>query len=427
MGALWSDASRVRAWLQVEVAATGAMAELGLVPAEDAAAVRAAADACDAEALAARALALEEVTRHDVIAFLEAFEEVAGPVARHVHFGLTSSDVVDTALALRLVQSADILARDLEALRAAVRATVEAHRRTPMVGRSHGVHAEPVTFGLVLAGWYAELGRDLTRLAEARRDIAVGKLSGAVGTSAHLPLEVEARALAALGLAPEPVATQVVARDRHARFFSTLALIAAAVERFAVQIRHLQRTEVREVEEPFGAGQKGSSAMPHKRNPVLSENLTGLARLVRSWAQAAHENVALWHERDISHSSVERVIAADATCTVAFMLRRMRRLIEGLVVYPERMRANLDATRGLVFSQAVLLALTAKGLGRQEAYAIVQGAAMQVWDGGLTLEAALRASGGIEAHLDPAELARCFDLDRQLRHVDALIDRALAA
>ncbi len=425
IGAVWSEASRVRTWLRIEVAATDTMAELGLIPVEDAAAIRTAAERADADALARRSLEIEEVTKHDVIAFLTAFEEVAGPVARHVHFGLTSSDVLDTSLALRLVESLGIIEAELLALQGAIRRRAEEHRRTPMIGRSHGIHAEPITFGLVLAGWYAELTRNVRRLRAARAEIAVGKLSGAVGTCAHLPLELETRALARLGLVPEPVATQVVARDRHAQLFGTLATLAASLERFSVEVRHLQRTEVREAEEPFTAGQKGSSAMPHKRNPILSENLTGLARLVRSWAQAAYENVALWHERDISHSSVERVIAPDATITVVFMLRRMRRLVEGLVVYPERMRENLEAMRGLVFSQSVLLALTKKGLARQEAYVIVQAAAMRVWDEGLELERALLDSPALMAHLSEAELAAAFDLEGQLSQVDALIDRAL--
>jgi adenylosuccinate lyase len=426
IGALWTEAHRVRTWLQVEVAACEAMAAQGLLPTEDVQAIRRAADACDTDKLAERALEIEAVTKHDVIAFLTAFEEVAGPVARHVHYGMTSSDVLDTSLALRLVAAADIIERDLLALRAAVKVRAEEHRKTPMMGRSHGIHAEPITFGLVMAGWYAELTRNVRRLRQARDEIRCGKISGAVGTSAHLPLAVEAQALAALGLTPEPVATQVVARDRHAQFFGTLATIAASVERFSVEVRHLQRTEVREAEEPFTKGQKGSSAMPHKRNPILTENLTGLARLVRGWAQAAYENVALWHERDISHSSVERVIAPDATITVVFMLRRMTRVVEGLVVYPERMMENLQQMRGLVFSQPVLLELTRRGLQRQEAYVIVQRAAMRVWDEGLDLRSALLADAELMSTLTPEALEPCFDLSRHLANVDPLIDRALA-
>lgn len=427
IGAVWSETNRIRSWLAVEVAAVEAMAEAGLIPAADAEAIRRAAASADHEKLAVRALEIEETTKHDVIAFLTAFEEVAGPVARHVHFGLTSSDVLDTSLAIRLLESLDLVERDLGALMAAVKRRAEEHRKTPMIGRSHGIHAEPITFGLVLAGWYAELGRSARRLQEARWEIRVGKLSGAVGTSAHLPLEIEARALERLGLEVETVATQVVARDRHAHFFGVLATLAASIERFSIEVRHLQRTEVREVEEPFGAGQKGSSAMPHKRNPILTENLTGLARLMRGWAHAAWENVALWHERDISHSSVERVIAADATITACFMLRRMRRVVEGMVVYPERMKGNLEQMRGLVFSQSVLLALTAKGLQRQEAYVLVQAAAMRVWDEGLDLRTALLESEALGAHLGPAEIEACFDLQRHLGNVDAIIDRALAS
>src|SRR5688572_2674223 len=350
MGAIWSEANRVASWLRVEMAACEVMAELGLIPKDDLQELLIAAERCDKERLAERSLQIEEVTKHDVIAFLTAFEEVAGPVARHVHFGMTSSDVLDTSFALRLLECAELIERDLMALREAVGKRAKQYERTPMIGRSHGIHAEPITFGMVLASWYAELTRSVRRIRQARAEIAVGKLSGAVGTNAHLPPEIEERTMAKLGLMVETVSTQVVARDRHAQFFGTLATIAASLERFSVEIRHLQRTEVREVEEPFGKGQKGSSAMPHKRNPILTENLTGLARLMRGWAHAAYEDVALWHERDISHSSVERVIAPDATITLVFMLRRMKRIVEGMVIYPERMRANLEQMRGLVFS-----------------------------------------------------------------------------
>ena len=427
IGALWSESHRVKTWLAVEVAACEAMAEAGLLPADDVREIRRAADGVDPDQLAARAQQIEATTKHDVIAFLTAFEEVAGPVARHVHFGMTSSDVLDTSLALRLVESANLIRGALDGLMAAVRAQAEAHRRTPMIGRSHGIHAEPITFGLVMASWYAELTRNRRRLDAATDEVRVGKISGAVGTNAHLPPAVEAQALAALGLTPETVATQVVARDRHAQFFGTLATVAASLERFSVQVRHMQRTEVREAEEPFTVGQKGSSAMPHKRNPILTENLTGLARLMRGWAQAAYENVALWHERDISHSSVERVIAPDATITLVFMLRRMTRVIDGLVVYPARMRENLEQMKGLVFSQPVLLALTKKGLGRQEAYEIVQRNAMRVWDEGVDLRSALLGDGQLMEKIDRVEIEACFDLDRHLAHVDALIDRALDA
>ena len=425
IGALWTDRHRVKTWLAVEVAACEAMAGAGLMPADDVRQIRAAADTVDFDRLATRALEIEATTKHDIIAFLTAFEEVAGAVARHVHFGMTSSDVLDTSLALRLVESARLIRDAMVGLQTAVKKQTEAHRRTPMIGRSHGIHAEPITFGLVMAGWYAELSRSLRRLDAATDEIRVGKISGAVGTNAHFPPDVEAKALEALGLQRETVATQVVARDRHAQFFGTLATIAASLERFSVQVRHMQRTEVREAEEPFTAGQKGSSAMPHKRNPILTENLTGLARLMRGWAVAAYENVALWHERDISHSSVERVIAPDATITLVFMLRRLTRVVDGLVVYPQRMRENLAQMRGLVFSQPVLLALTKKGLGRQEAYVIVQRNAMRVWDEGVDLKTALLADAELMAQIDRAEIEACFDLDRHLAHVDALIDRAL--
>lgn len=427
IGALWTDARKLRAWLDVELAVTETLAETDArVPAADVAELRRVAAAVDFEALARRAQEIEKTTHHDVIAFLSAFEELAGAPSRHVHFGLTSSDVVDTGLALVLGESLDLVLRELELLRAAVRVRVEEHRHTPMMGRTHGIHAEPQTFGMVLASWYAELGRDQRRVSAARANIGFGKLSGAVGTSAYLSPEVEARALAKLGLAVEPVATQVVPRDRHAEVFTALAILAASIERFAVEVRHLQRTEVYEAEEPFAKGQKGSSAMPHKRNPILSENLTGLARLMRSWAHAALEDVALWHERDISHSSVERVIAPDATITAVFMLRRMRRLVEGLVVYPENMRANLEKMRGLVFSQGVLLALASKGLLRQQAYVLVQRNAMRVWSEGVGLEEALAADEELMQHLSREELRACFDLPRVLGRVDAIIDRALA-
>lgn len=426
IGALWTESHRVETWIQVEVEACRAMAEAGMIPAEDFGQIEAAARACDKEALAQRSLEIEAVTKHDVIAFLTAFEEVCGPAARHVHYGLTSSDILDSSLALRLVQSARLIEAELLALRVEVKKRAEEHRRTPMIGRSHGIHAEPITFGLVLGGFYAELTRSLRRLRQAIEEIRVGKLSGAVGTNAHLPPSIEAAALARLGLMVETVATQVVPRDRHAQFFGTLATIAASLERFAVEIRHLQRTEVREAEEPFTAGQKGSSAMPHKRNPILSENLTGLARLVRSWAQAAYEDVALWHERDISHSAVERVIAPDATITVLFMVRRMKRLVAGLVVYPERMRQNLEQMRGLVHSQSVLLALTKQGQARQAAYVMVQRAAMRVWDEGVDLHSALAADPEVVAALGEEGLSACFDLERHLAQASQILDRALA-
>lgn len=427
VGALWTDARKLRAWLEVELAVTEAVAASGEieVPAADLEALRAAAGTVDFEALARRALEIEKTTHHDVIAFLSAFEELAGAPSRHVHFGLTSSDVVDTGLALVIGEALDLVLHELELLRAAVKARAHEHRHTPMMGRTHGIHAEPQTFGMVLSSWYAELGRDRTRVRAARENIRYGKLSGAVGTSAYLSTEIEAAALGKLGLRVETVATQVVPRDRHAEVFTALAILAASIERFAVEIRHLQRTEVYEAEEPFAKGQKGSSAMPHKRNPILSENLTGLARLMRGWAHAALEDVALWHERDISHSSVERVIAPDATITAVFMLRRMKRLVEGMVVYPENMRANLEKMRGLVFSQGVLLALAKKGMLRQQAYVMVQRNAMRVWKEGVGMEEALAADAELMTHLSAEELRACFDLPRVLARVDSIIDRAL--
>ncbi len=427
IGALWTDAARFQRWLKVELAVLDVLADRGEVPRADQAAVHAVAARCDFQALAARALEIEKTTHHDVIAFLSAFEELAGPPARHVHFGLTSSDVVDTALALTLVEASQLVLAELGGLKGALRTRIEEHRHTPMMGRTHGIHAEPISFGLVLAGHYAEATRNERRLRQAIETIGVGKLSGAVGTSAHLSPEIEAEALAKLGLKTESLATQVVPRDRHAELFSTLAILGASIERLALEVRHLQRTEVYEAEEPFAKGQKGSSAMPHKRNPILSENLTGLARLLRAWAGAALEDVALWHERDISHSSVERVIGPDATITAVFMLRRMKRLVEGLNVYPVNMRANLEKMRGLVFSQGVLLELAKKGLPRQQAYVLVQRNAMRVWsEAGVGLQEALSADPEIAAQLSPAELSACFDLDRQLRHADVLIDRVLA-
>ncbi len=426
VGALWSEAHKLKTWLKVELAATEAMAEAGLLPAEDLAALKRVASQVDFEALARRADEIEKTTKHDVIAFLTAFEELAGPPARHIHFGLTSSDVLDTALALTLREAVALIASELELLAEAIQKRTLEHRRTPMMGRSHGIHGEPISFGFVLAGWYAEVRRSQVRLAAAEEEIGYGKLSGAMGTSAHFSPELEKVALAKLGLKAEPVATQVVPRDRHAQLFSVLAVMGASIERFSIEVRHLQRTEVYEAEEPFTAGQKGSSAMPHKRNPILTENLTGLARLLRSYAQAALENVALWHERDISHSSVERVIAPDATILSVFMLRRIRRVVEGLVVYPENMMHNLEKMRGLAFSQNVLLRLAEKGLPRQSAYVMVQRNAMRVWEEGLDLKSLLMSDAELNQHLSPAEIEACFDLEKHLANIDLIIDRALA-
>ncbi len=420
---LWSKSTKFETWLQVELAACEAMEAAGVVPSGTAARIRPIQGTLDPDAIDA----IERTTRHDVIAFLTHVEERAGEPARWLHRGMTSSDVLDTSFALLLRDACDKLLDRLEAVRAALATRVEEHRKTPAMGRSHGIHAEPLTFGAQLASHYAELSRCRRRLETARDEIAVGKIAGAVGTYAHLTPAIETATLEALGLKAETVSTQVVARDRHAAFFSALALVAAAIERFAVQVRHWQRTEVGEAEEHFKAGQKGSSAMPHKRNPVLSENLSGLARIVRMTVTPALENVSLWHERDISHSSVERMIAPDATATLAFMLDRARGLIADLVVYPERLRANLDRSGGLWASEGVLLALVSKGLGRQDAYVLVQRNAMRAFAGEGSFLSNLSSDREITSHLTSAELETCFDLDHALAHVDAIIDRALAA
>ena len=420
--ALFSQEAKYRAWLEVELAACEAMEAAGLVPEGTAAAVRPLADELDAD----RIDAIEAETRHDVIAFLTHVEELAGPPARWLHLGMTSSDVLDSALAVLTCRAADALIVRTEALLAAFARRIEEHRTTPMIGRSHGIHAEPTTFGVALAGHYAELARGRDRLVAARAEMAYGKIAGAVGTYAHLSPEIEADALARLGLKPETVATQVVPRDRHAAFLCACALVAAGVERFATNVRHWQRTEVLEAEEPFAKGQKGSSAMPHKRNPILSENLCGLARVVRAGVVPALENVGLWHERDISHSSVERMVLPDATATLAFMLDRTKRLIEGLVVYPENLRANLEKSRGLWASGAVLLELVRAGKPRQEAYVWVQRNAMKAFHGEGELLELLLADDDVRSLLDEDTIRAQLDLDRALAHCDAIIDRALA-
>jgi adenylosuccinate lyase len=420
---LWSAETRYAVWLDVELAACEAMEASGLVPAGTAESIRGKSLQLDP----ARIEEIERTVKHDVIAFLTHVEELAGPDARWLHRGMTSSDVLDTSLAVLLVRAADELSTRLDALVRALAQRADEHRKTPMIGRSHGIHAEPVTFGLALAGHLAEMKRGRARLLAAREEIAVGCISGAVGTYAHLSPEIEARALASLGLRAETVSTQVVPRDRHAAFFAALALVAAGIERLATNVRHWQRTEVAEAEERFTAGQKGSSAMPHKRNPILSENLCGLARVVRAAVVPALEDVALWHERDISHSSVERMIAPDATTTLGFMLERTTSLIEGLVVYEENLRKNLARTGGLFFSEAVLLALVGHGKPRQGAYALVQRNAMRAIGGEGSFRDLLAADPDIAATLAPGELDRCFDLEHALAHVGAIIDRAIAA
>jgi adenylosuccinate lyase len=425
MVALWTPERRYQTWLEVELAAGRAMAQAGLVP-RDAIEECAAKGGTFTAADAARIDEIEKTTRHDVIAFLTFIEERIGPAARHLHFGMTSSDVLDTSFAILLRDAADLLLAGVDRAREAVIKRALEHKRTPCIGRSHGIHAEPTTFGWKLIVWADELTRARRRIERAREVIAVGKLSGAVGTFAHLDPRIEERAMAALGLAPAPASTQIVQRDRHAEYFSALALAGASIEKFAVEIRHLQRTEVREAEEPFGKGQKGSSAMPHKRNPILSENLTGLARLLRGYAVSAMEDVALWHERDISHSSVERVIGPDATVTLDFMLHRFSALIEGLRVYPERMLENLRATRGLVFSQPVLLKLIERGMERQAAYVVVQRNAMRVWDEDRDFKDLLAQDPDVHALLSPQDLDEAFDLEHELRHVDAVFARVLS-
>lgn len=417
---LWSLQRQYETWLDVELAACAAMERKGLVPEGVARRVREAVT-LDPD----RVEELEAIVRHDVIAFLQHVEEQAGPEARHLHLGMTSSDVLDTSLAMRMVEAMDLIVAELDRLRSAAADLARTHRATPMVGRSHGIHAEPTTAGMVFALWVGELDRDRQRLLAARTTIAVGKVSGAVGTYSGLPPEVEDDALSQLDLTAEPVASQVVQRDRHAEYLSALAITAATVEKMAVQVRHWQRTEVGEASEPFRKGQRGSSAMPHKKNPILTENVTGLARLVRGYAGMAYENVALWHERDISHSSVERVAVPDATTALHFMLRRMSTVLEGLVVHTDRMRANLDLTGGLVFSQAVLLALVRAGVGRSEAYAWVQRSALAAWQGGASFQTRLLADEQVVERLGAEGVERCFDLEYLLRHVPTVVDRAL--
>ncbi len=422
MARIWTDAARFERWLDIELALVEVFEEEGLAPAGTAAHIR------EGVTLdAARILEIEATTKHDVIAFLTHVEEQVGEPSRFVHKGLTSSDVLDTALALQLRDACDLLLAGVDRLLAATRTRAMEHKLTPMIGRSHGIHAEPITFGLVMAGWHEEMKRNRARLEAARAEIAAGKLSGAVGTFANTPPDFEERVMARLGLTCEPVSTQVVQRDRHAAFFAALGVVAASIEKFAVQVRHWQRTEVLEAEERFSAGQKGSSAMPHKRNPVLSENVSGLARLVRANALAALENVALWHERDISHSSVERVIGPDSTILLDFMLHRFAGVVEGLVVYPERMRANLERTRGLIFSQRVLLALVEAGLERQKAYHLVQRNAMPVWEEGKDFLTLLLADADVRAALGEDAVRACFDFGPHLAHVDAIFTRVFGA
>jgi adenylosuccinate lyase len=418
MGRIWSDQRRYETWLLVETAAAEAMAAAGIVPAEAARDIRE-RGGFDL----ARIEEIEQTTQHDVIAFTTAVAEKVGPSARWLHFGMTSSDVVDTAQALQMREACDLVLVDLAQLAEAIHDRAFEHRRTPMIGRTHGVHAEPMTFGLKLALWYAEVQRAVERVRRARGIVSVGKLSGAVGTFAHLPPTIEAQVCRRLGLEPARVASQVVQRDRHAELLAALAITAASLEKFALEIRGLQKSEIGEVEEPFAKGQKGSSAMPHKRNPIGCEQIVGLARLIRGNCHAAFENIALWHERDISHSSVERVILPDSFIAVDHMLRRFTRIVRGMVVHADRMRENLDRSRGVVFSGTVLLELAKKGISREQAYEWVQRSAMRSFQQQGDFKALLEADTDVTAVLTLEEIARAFDLDRQFQHVDEIFDR----
>src|ERR1700760_232133 len=426
MAAIWAPENRYRIWFEIEALAAEGMARAGLIPESAARNIREkgtpklpAINAADIE----RIDAIERETRHDVIAFLTWLAEAVGPDSRFVHQGMTSSDVLDTCLSVQLTQAADLLLKDLDAVLAALKTQAMAHKYTLTIGRSHGIHAEPTTFGLKLAGHYAEFARNRARLFAAREEVAVAAVSGAVGTFAHLDPVVEEYVAEKLGLRPEPVSTQVIPRDRHAAFFATLGVVASSVERLATEIRHLQRTEVLEAEEFFSEGQKGSSAMPHKRNPVLSENLTGLSRMVRAYVTPAMENVVLWHERDISHSSAERMIAPDATVTLDFALNRLAGLIDNLLVYPQNMQKNLDRLGGLVHSQRLLIALTQKGASREDAYKFVQRNAMPVWRGEGDFQTLLKQDPDVKKYLSDAEIAEQFDLGYHFKHVDTIFKR----
>lgn len=423
MGDRWTDRAKFETWLKVEIAACEAWARLGKIP-------RSALDTIRRKAAFSveRIAEIEELTRHDLIAFLNSIAENVGPESRYIHMGMTSSDVIDTALALQIRDSVDLLVDSVAKLRRVVKRRAYELRRTPTIGRTHGVHAEPTTFGLKLALWYAELGRHETRLARAREVINYGKISGAVGTFAHLPPTIEKIVCRSLGLQPAPISTQILQRDRHAEVLAALALLGSSLEKFATEIRHLQKTEVREAEEYFHPGQKGSSAMPHKRNPVQCEQIAGLARLLRSNLIAALENIPLWHERDISHSSVERVILPDSFILAHYLTEKFTTIVDRLLVYPEAMARNLEMTGGLIFSQEVLLALARHGMTREDAYAIVQGHAMDAWSGGLrarraTFKDRILRDRRITASVPKDELARCFDMAPQLAHVDAIFKR----
>jgi adenylosuccinate lyase len=418
MGRIWSDENRFRTWLAVEVAATETLAEAGIVPKKAAKTIRE-----KANFNLDRIREIESEVRHDVIAFTTSVAEIVGPDARWFHYGLTSNDVVDTAQALLMGQASAIIAADLQQLASVLKRRAWEFKETPMVGRTHGVHAEPITFGFKLANWYSEVQRNIERFERAAEDVRVGKFSGAVGTFAHLSPELEEKMCARLGLKAAAISSQVIQRDRHAYFLATLAVMGCTLDKIATEIRHLQRTEVREAEEFFGEKQKGSSAMPHKRNPVVSEQISGLARVVRSNAQAGFENVALWHERDISHSSVERIIIPDSTTLIDYLLQKTTQLIDTLFVYPDRMKANLDSTQGLVFSGQLLLDLVEHGVSREDAFRKVQNHAMRAWKEGLNLRDLILQDREITRRVPPRQIERAFDLDRQLRNIDKIFAR----
>ena len=418
MAKIWTEENKLETWLKIEILACEALAKIGEIPAEAVEEIKKKAT-FDAR----RVAEIEKVTKHDIIAFLTNVGESIGPLSRYLHYGLTSSDILDTSLAVLLKDASTLILQDLKRLLDILKRKAYQYKETLMIGRSHGVHAEPITFGLKMALWYDEMKRNLQRMERAKEAISVGKISGAVGTFAHIPPSVEAYVCEHLGLKPAAISTQIVQRDHHAEYFTTLAILASSIEKFSVELRHLQRTEVLEAEEYFSKGQKGSSAMPHKRNPVSAENLSGLARLVRSYSLAALENIPLWHERDISHSSVERVIGPDATILVDYMLTRLSDIVENLIVYPENMKANLEKMGGLIYSEAVLLCLTRKGLSREEAYAVVQRNAMRIWEHGGDFKTVLSQDGEIQRLLSREELERAFDARHQLQHTDGIFGR----
>ncbi len=418
MAKIWDDQNRFRVWLEIEILACEAQAQLGVIPKEAVGVIRS-----KAKFDVGRVLEIEDEVKHDVIAFLSNVGEYVGSESRFIHLGMTSSDVLDTALAVQMKQSAELLLKDLEALKAALAKRASEFKHTPMIGRTHGIHAEPITLGLKFALWYAETKRNIDRLMNALQTIAVGQVSGAVGTYAHLDPFVERYVCEKLGLKPAPISTQVLQRDRHAEFMNTLAVCGCSLEKFATEIRHLQRTEVLEAEEYFSKGQKGSSAMPHKRNPITCERIAGLSRVLRGNALAAMENVALWHERDITHSSVERVIIPDSCILLDYMLAQFTKIVEQLLVYPDHMQANINRTHGLIFSQDVLLALTKKGMKREDAYRIVQEEAMKVWKNGQDFGKLLEQREEVTRHLSKAELDELFDPRRSLKHVDYIFDK----